>query len=75
MSTIQSPTEKRENFPSRSFRYLEWKLQKLRSKIMKRATDIAKSESPPKAEVFNVQTEHIDKAIIDLLPALWDFTK
>ena len=72
MSTVQSPMEKKEDFPIESFKYLEGRLQSLRRRIMNRAAEIAKIESPSENPVFVVQTEHINKAIREISPVLME---
>ncbi len=57
-------SERQEDFPVASLRHMESKIIKLRSLIMRVASDIAKAESNPEAPSFTVTKAHIDRAFV-----------
>ena len=70
MSTIAfgatDQSERHEDFPIESFRYLEGKLQVIRRIAMAYAAQIANLASP-ESSVYTVRREHVDKALSKLL--------
>jgi hypothetical protein len=60
-------SNRREDFLISSFKHLEARLQGIRRKVMKRAAEIARRESPPGEEVFEVGAGHVDRALSELL--------
>ena len=64
--------EPMEDFPLETFKFLEEKLQILRRKIIKKATEIAKKECPKTAQIYRVTDEHVKQAIKEIVGiALW----
>jgi hypothetical protein len=56
--------ERRENFPATTYQYLTEKINQLRKLVMEGAAKIARESTT--GEVYTVEKEHIDYALVEL---------